>query len=101
MSAPSYGDPGQPGHVPDAHFDGADYVDGRDRPRLRGQILRVSSLMSDERWRTLQEIADATGDPHASVSAQLRHLRKARFGGYHVDREHIGAGLYRYRVRPS
>jgi hypothetical protein len=36
--------------------------------------------------RTLQEIADATGDPHASISAQLRHLRKPRFGAYAIDK---------------
>jgi hypothetical protein len=83
----------------DQRFDGDDYVDERDRTRLRGQILRIFTLMSDHAWRTLQEITDTTGDPHSSVSAQLRNLRKARFGHHTVDREHLGHGLYRYRVR--
>jgi hypothetical protein len=58
-------------------------------------------LMSDGYWRTLDEIAHATGDPHASISAQLRHLRKPRFGAYVVEKRHRGAparGLYEYRL---
>ena len=85
-------------------FNGADYVPERDNPRLTGQILRIYSLMMDEQWRTLDEISRTTGDPHASVSAQLRHLRKPRFGGYTVERRHRGEparGLYEYRVLPG
>jgi hypothetical protein len=37
-------------------------------------------------WRTLGEIARATRYPEPSVSAQLRHLRKSRFGGYRVKK---------------
>jgi len=84
--------------VPDARFDGDDYVDERDRPRLSGQIQRIYNLMADGLWRTLEAISRATGDPPASVSAQLRHLRKKRFGGHTVERQHMGNGLYRYRV---
>ena len=65
-----------PGADVPARFDGPDYVPKRDDVRLSGQIKRVYELLLDGRWRTLQEIADATGDPHASISAQLRHLRK-------------------------
>jgi hypothetical protein len=82
-------------------FDGAAYVPKRDDARLSGQIERVYRLMRDGEWRTLDEIARATGDPQASVSAQLRHLRKARFGGHRVDREYDGAGLHRYRLIPN
>lgn len=94
MNAPTY--PGRDAF--NAPFDGADYVDARDRPRLRGQIQRVYDLMCDGHWRTLTQIADSTGDPHASVSAQLRHLRKKRFGGYTVERKHHDHGLYLYRL---
>ncbi len=82
-------------------FNGAEYDAGKDKRRLTGQILRVFMAMSDGCWRTLGEIAQITGDPEASVSAQLRHLRKKRFGEYVVerrargDREH---GLFEYRV---
>jgi hypothetical protein len=82
-------------------FDGPAYVPERDDARLSGQIERVYRLMRDGEWRTLDEIARATGDPQASVSAQLRHLRKARFGGHRVDREYDGAGLHRYRLIPN
>ena len=54
--------------------------------------------MNDGRWRTLREIATLTGDPEASISAQLRHLRKPRFGAYEVEREYLRDGLYRYKV---
>ncbi len=86
-------------HIP--HFDGPAYDPEYDHARLTGQILRVWDLMRDGQWRTLQEIADRTGDPHASISAQLRHLRKRRFGEHTVERRARGArsaGLYEYRV---
>lgn len=80
-------------------FNGADYQPGRDNPRLAPQHERIRDLMLDGQWRTLEQIADATHDPVASVSAQLRHLRKPRFGAYLVDRRYEGDGLYVYRVR--
>ena len=83
----------------DLRFDGADYNRTRDDARLTGQILRVWECMSDGKWRTLKDIAQETGDPEASVSAQLRHLRKPRFGGHTVEREYIDKGLYKYRLK--
>ena len=80
-------------------FDGADYQPERDDPRLTTQLGRIKALMADGMWRTLPEMEMATGDPQASISAQLRHLRKPRFGSYLVDREYISQGLYKYRVR--
>jgi len=82
-------------------FDGADYNRDRDDARLTGQILRVWNCVSDGGWRTLKQIAQETGDPEASVSAQLRHLRKPRFGGHTVEREYIDNGLYKYRLIPK
>lgn len=82
-------------------FDGADYNRARDDARLTGQILRVWNCVSDGKWRTLKQIAQETGDPEASVSAQLRHLRKPRFGGYTIEREYIANGLYKYRLIPK
>ena len=83
---------------PRPHFNGPEYVPERDWSRLTGQMIRVRSLMLDGQWRTLAAISEATGDPPASVSAQLRHLRKARFGSHIVDRRHLGNGLYEYHV---
>jgi hypothetical protein len=79
-------------------FDGDDYVPDRDNARLTGQLLRVWECMKDEQWRTLSQISKITGDPEASISAQLRHLRKKRFGSHTVDREYIERGLYKYKL---
>jgi len=46
----------------------------------------------------LRQISDETGDPESSVSAQLRHLRKPRFGAHTVEREYIQDGIYKYRL---
>jgi alkylated DNA nucleotide flippase Atl1 len=82
-------------------FNGPAYDPDKDRERLAGQILRIYDLIADGRWRTLGEIAAATGDPQASISAQLRHLRKPRFGGHRIDKQRRGsesAGLWEYRL---
>lgn len=81
------------------YFNGADYIPERDDVRLTGQLLRIWNVMSDGKWRTLKEISSLTGDPEASVSAQLRHLRKPRFGGHEVSREYIENGVYRYKIQ--
>jgi hypothetical protein len=83
-------------------FDGECYQPERDDERLTGQILRVFNLMRDGNWRTLDEIASITGDPQASISAQLRHLRKKKFGNHTVDKRHRGEaknGLYEYQLK--
>lgn len=82
-------------------FDGADYESEKDHERLSGQIKRVFDLMQDGQWRILDEIASATGDPHASISAQLRNLRKDKFGAYEVvkrPRSNRESGLFEYRL---
>jgi hypothetical protein len=83
------------------HFNGPTYDEGFDRARLARQHERIRDLMIDGVWRTLDEIADITGDPAASISAQLRHLRKPRFGGWTVEkrsRMDRARGLYEYRL---
>ena len=57
--------------------------------------------MIDGFWRTLREIENHTGDPQSSISAQLRHLRKKRFGGYTVEKRRRGEGakgLWEYKL---
>lgn len=83
------------------HFNGSDYVPEFDFNRLKGQLKRVYSLMVDGSWRTLDEISSITGDPPASISAQLRHLRKARFGNHIVNKRPRGdrnKGLFEYQL---
>jgi hypothetical protein len=84
-----------------SHFNGEAYNQLLDHARLTKQHERIKSAMLDERWRTLDEIAQITGDPAASISAQLRHLRKPRFGSHVVEKRRRGdpsLGLYEYRV---
>lgn len=79
-------------------FDGQDYIPTRDNKRLSIQYVAIFDLMSDGQFRTLGEIEDLTSYPQASISAQLRHMRKPRFGGHKVEKEYIGTGLYRYKL---
>lgn len=79
-------------------FNGPAYDHARDSARLGSQLLRVKHAMRDGRWRSLSHIAELTGDPEASISAQLRHLRKPRFGGHTVERRHVAGGLFEYRL---
>lgn len=79
-------------------FNGSDYVPSRDDARLSGQVERVFRCMADGQWRSLEQIAAATGDPQASISAQLRHLRKRRFGGHTVEKRYEGNGLFLYKL---
>lgn len=80
-------------------FDGHDYDLPRDYKRLSTQLEAILNLMIDSQWRTLEQIALKTGAPHASVSAQLRNLRKKKNGGYIIDRQYLDNGLYQYRLR--
>jgi hypothetical protein len=79
-------------------FDGADYNHARDSRRLTNQLDVVLTIMRDGEWRSLGEIAELACAPEASVSAQLRHLRKPRFGGHTVNKKYIGGGLYKYQL---
>ena len=79
-------------------FNGSNYIPKRDDIRLTGQLLRIWGVMKSGPWLTLSEIAKATGDPEASISAQLRHLRKPRFGSHTVKKMYLGEGLYMYKL---
>ena len=88
------------------HFDGPVYDPAKDQKRLSTQHFYVKWLMGDGKWRTLDEISVCLEMqyggkfPPASVSAQLRHLRKPRFGSYIVEkRRRRDAGLWEYRLR--
>lgn len=82
-------------------FDGPAYAPEHDQKRLTGQLWRVYRDLSRGGWFTLSEIAAATGDPQASISAQIRHLRKPRFGGHTIEKRPRGErsrGLWEYRL---
>ena len=84
-----------------AEFDGSDYKPKHDKNRLKGQILRVFNAVKFGDWFTLDELHHITNDPHASISAQLRHLRKEKFGSYNIEKRPRGdrsTGLWEYRL---
>lgn len=83
-------------------FDGEEgYIPERDDERLLKQLSRVRTLMSDGKWRTLDEIAAETKDPPASISARLRDLRKLKHGHRIVEKRHVERGLWSYRLVPK
>lgn len=65
--------------------------------RIRGFMLLASEA---NKWQTLREIEQLTGYPQASISAQLRHLRKPAFGRYIVRKRRRGDrnGTWEYIV---
>jgi hypothetical protein len=75
--------------------------DERTPPPLVGQILRVFETLQGGEWLSLPELRDRTGDPIASISAQLRNLRKPGFGSHTIlrrRREPAEKGLHEYHL---
>ena len=82
-------------------FNGPEYNPNIDQGRLSKQYSRIFSIMADGEWRTYREIAALSGDPENSISAQLRHMRKPRFGSHTIERRSRDGrekGLYEYRL---
>lgn len=78
----------------------------RQRDVLRDVMLSASQC---DTWLTLDELTMLTHYPPASISAQLRHLRKPEFGGYEVEKRQRVSGrilhgedfgtVWEYRLR--
>ena len=65
----------------------------RTRRRQRDVLCDVMlSARECQTWLTLDELAKLTHYPPASISAQLRHLRKPEFGGYEVEKRQRASG---------
>lgn len=82
---------------------GPAYDSTLDEQRILGQRGRVKAYLLNGQWCTLADIEAYTGYPQASISAQIRHLRKARFGRYVViKRRKLGGqgGTWEYRLMP-
>ena len=85
-------------------FEGSDYKAEFDFKRLTGQIRRIFITMKDGQWRTLGEISATTGDGESSISAQLRNMRKERYGTHSILKRRRGEpsnGLFEYKLEPS
>lgn len=103
------------GHQENLRLFGPAYERRLDSARLRTQLAVIRDVMlsaagagrtfgpGTSGWYTLRELAQLTGYGEASISAQLRHLRKRQFGGYVVEKqrrrgEGLRAGIWEYRV---
>lgn len=67
--------------------------------RLTTQRGRILHRLKQGGWYTLDTLSALENAPQASVSAQLRNLRKLKYGGYTIERRHIKNGLYEYRMQ--
>jgi hypothetical protein len=64
-------------------------------------LWNPAQLAEDAGWMTLRELAELTSYGEASISAQLRHLRKPQFGSYVVEKRHRSFGrrtTWEYRI---
>lgn len=62
------------------------------------QILLNALRSTRGRWWTLGELSRVTNICETSVSAQLRNLRKPKFGEYTVERRRLNTGENEYRL---
>ncbi len=88
------------------HFPGAVYEPRLDFPRLASQVEVIRSTMHQAKqaglWLSLREIENRTGYTTASISAQLRNLKKAPWFLQLSKRRRHGNphhGLWEYQVQ--
>ncbi len=79
-------------------FDGETFEKPKDGKRLRSQLEVIHSIMKSGRWYSLRLLESITGYSTASISARIRDLRKAKFGGATVERARID-GTFQYRLK--
>lgn len=78
------------------HFDGCVMPDQKES--LLNQMDTIFALMKDGKYRSLHEIQISTGYSTASISAQLRNLKKERFGGHTLNKIYVENGLWTYQI---
>ena len=79
----------------------SEVIDG-ERIAKQHEVIR-DFMLKTGRWWTLAELHEKLKYPEASISAQLRHLRKPEFGSYEVEkrRREPDKGTWEYRVSPK
>jgi DNA-binding NarL/FixJ family response regulator len=78
-------------------FDGAVIDHKVDQKPLEKQLKAIYNLMQDGVYRSLSDIATKLNIGESSVSAQLRNLRKERYGGFEVQKTRVDR-LWLYRL---
>lgn len=77
-----------------------DYQSGQDHTRLARQHRDIKTLMLDGVWRTVKEISEKLSYPETSVSAQIRHLRRPKFGSWTVNRRRrLNSAVSEYQLK--
>lgn len=80
---------------------GPAYVEEIDGKRIKKQLEVIRDfLLQNRNWFTLSELHGLLQYPEASISAQLRHLRKERFGSYIVEKQRRLPGTWEYKLFP-
>ncbi len=79
---------------------GPAYDEAKDGKRIAKQHEAIRDFMLlYNSWWTLSELSGRLHYPEASISAQLRHLRKERFGSYTVDKKRRTTGTWEYKIQ--
>ena len=72
-----------------------------DVPRILTQQDELLNIMLYRGWFTLLKLHGMTGIPEASISSHLRHMRKAKFGRYIVNKRRVdGRAIWEYQCLP-
>ena len=67
--------------------------------QVRDFMVSLHLVSVGRGWATLTEIAEMTGVPEGYVSANLKHLRETKYGGYLLQKRHReNVGSYEYRL---
>jgi hypothetical protein len=74
--------------TPDEALSARIYQPERTQRETLLMVLRLAAQY--ETWVTLAELAGKTKFPPASISAQLRHLRKEKYGGWGIEKRRRG-----------
>lgn len=76
-----------------------DSVNPKDEERafkLTGDLKMIFDIMSDGQAHLVSDIAKTLDLPECSVSAQLRHLRKKKWGSKNIQRKSLTKGISFY-----
>ena len=68
--------------------------------RMDTQRSRLEWILTNHpgKWWTLRELGHMAVASETGISARLRDMRKDKYGGYDIQAENTGKGLWRYRI---